>query len=427
VSRAHRNSAIRTGCLLTAVFILCVTSGSSAQTLERTFHAPKADVEQVLRTLRAYAGGELPVLDGFVDAGVQTLDRYERPYYKYSLEVSSANPNESAVRVSVKITAWYADPNVSRAGYRILPSNGRLESDLLARLEEALRGKAPAQAANPKASPVAHDVPPTSALPDAASAAKSSEVFWASQNPSSSLSPEQASSYRKPVDSAAAKHVQQLEQEAKNLEDILHNQSKPDNLALVKDSRTPVVSHPGEGGKLLFLADAEDEFQFLEAQGDWVHVKMTDLARGWIRRSQLDLSAVSAQLIEPLNTLAAANDPAFQQTREETAVFPGAWEPLRGKKVKIIWVQPNEGRKDSGLDNRAQYVKSVFRKAIPGLSKQPQAVAGIVVVFDSADGGMAAATVSSLQRWKTGSLTDDLFWRQCWLDPPEAFKKSADR
>ena len=108
-------------------------------------------------------------------------------------------------------------------------------------------------------------------------------------------------------------------------------------------------------------------------------------------------------------------------------MFPGAWEPLRGKRVKIIWVQPNEGHKDSGLDNRAQYVKSVFRKAIPGLSKQPQAVAGIVVVFDSADGGMAAATVSSLQRWKTGSLTDDLFWRQCWLDPPEAFKKSADR
>jgi hypothetical protein len=46
----------------------------------------------------------------------------------------------------------------------------------------------------------------------------------------------------------------------------------------------------------------------------------------------------------------------------------------------------------------------------------------VVIVLDSADGGMAAVTLSVLQRWNEGKLSDEAFWKQCWFDPPGAFE-----
>jgi hypothetical protein len=46
-------------------------------------------------------------------------------------------------------------------------------------------------------------------------------------------------------------------------------------------------------------------------------------------------------------------------------------------------------------------------------------VAGIVLIFDSADGGMIAATMATLQQWKAGTLSDSALWHQCYFDPPE--------
>ena len=45
------------------------------------------------------------------------------------------------VRITAKITAWYADKDPTKSGYQVLPSNGRLELDLLDRLEEKFGGK----------------------------------------------------------------------------------------------------------------------------------------------------------------------------------------------------------------------------------------------------------------------------------------------
>jgi hypothetical protein len=45
----------------------------------------------------------------------------------------------------------------------------------------------------------------------------------------------------------------------------------------------------------------------------------------------------------------------------------------------------------------------------------------VVLIFDSEDGGMAAATLPALQQWKAGTLSDQAFWRRCFFDPPEAF------
>lgn len=100
-------------------------------------------------------------------------------------------------------------------------------------------------------------------------------------------------------------------------------------------------------------------------------------------------------------------------------MFPGNWAPLRGKTVKIIWVSSGAG----GNGDRIKLTKSMFRKAYPELSKTPSDLAGVVVVFDAEDGGMAAATMASLQQWNAGHLSDTAFWKQCWLDPADAFKQ----
>ena len=383
-------------------------------------------MENRLRAIQAYDAGKLPILDGFVTA--DALDRYRQPYYQYTIDLISISSSETLLRVTAKITAWYTDTDASHSGYRSLPSNGRLENDLFERLDEALSSKTPAADASPagnstpQISKEPSPTPSQSRLPDSASAAKTGSVFRSPQPATAPTTEAVTSSPDK--NSAADKRLQQLRQTAKDLEEILQNQSRPNNLAVVKDRRTPVVSRPVSGAKVLLLADVEDEFQVLGTQGDWVHVQLTALLRGWIRRPQLDLSAVAPRVLATANAAASSASPNFQQTREETATFPGNWEPLRGKKVRMIWVQSEENRKDTGIEKREIFATSLFRKAYKELSHSSDKLEGVVIVFDAADGGMAAATTASLQRLSTGQLPDAAFWKQCWLDPPEAFKKT---
>jgi hypothetical protein len=67
----------------------------------------------------------------------------------------------------------------------------------------------------------------------------------------------------------------------------------------------------------------------------------------------------------------------------------------------------------------------MFQRAAVRLSAQESVVTGpvegVVLIFDSADGGMASATVASLREWDGGRISDDEFREQCWFDPPEAF------
>src|SRR5205823_12712703 len=80
-----------------------------------------------------------------------------------------------------------------------------------------------------------------------------------------------------------------LEQEAASLEDILRNQSRPANLVAVKLDQTPVLELPRSDAKVLFLASAEDEFEILDAKPGWVHVRISGLSRGWLRRSTIEM------------------------------------------------------------------------------------------------------------------------------------------
>jgi hypothetical protein len=47
------------------------------------------------------------------------------------------------------------------------------------------------------------------------------------------------------------------------------------------------------------------------------------------------------------------------------------------------------------------------------------------VIFDSADGGMIAATMPALQQWRAGTLSDSALWHKCFFDPPETFDSAG--
>ena len=80
-----------------------------------------------------------------------------------------------------------------------------------------------------------------------------------------------------------------LRAEAESLEEILKNQSHPKNLVAVKKSGTPVVATASLTAKTLFLASAHDEFEMLDFNRDWVHVRISGLSRGWIWRNSLEM------------------------------------------------------------------------------------------------------------------------------------------
>jgi hypothetical protein len=122
---------------------------------------------------------------------------------------------------------------------------------------------------------------------------------------------------------AEEQRAQKLNQELQSLQEIQHNQVHPANLVLVRKSGTPVIAKPAAGSRILFTAAADDEFEFLDAEGEWIHVQISGASRGYIRRSALDLpDAISARLKSP-NASACEKEDGFRVTREETSPFPG--------------------------------------------------------------------------------------------------------
>jgi hypothetical protein len=379
-------------------------------------------------------------LDGFTRPGDLPLDRFQRGYYQCEIQVSSTSTGGALVRVSAKITAWYADPASSNSGYQVLPSNGRLENDFLDRLSDALRGQPPPSAAAtppvsapsrtavaPSQAKDAPDAPmpaisapmPTSAGPGDPMASSKLAVtaagspFKAGSGVNSDLATQKA---------VADKHKEELTKEAKGLDEILRNQAHPKNLVAVKKSDTPVLVSPVEGAKVLFLATAEDEFEILDLNSNWVHVRISGLSRGWVRRSGVEVPEAFASEAKVENSSAVASAEQFQVKNEEIASFPGTWDPLRGKTVKIVTVQPANGSA-TGTSSQVKldFTKSMFLKEYAELSQTSTTTAGVVVIFDSEDGGMAAATLLALREWKAGTLSDQAFWRRCFFDPPETF------
>ena len=546
-------------------------AADQARGMERVFHHQKAEVEKAIQDLHATLKGRLPILGGFAESVDQQSDRLTRGYFECAVQVVANGPDETRVHVTSKITAWYTDPNPTQSGYRVLLSNGHVESDLLDRIDEALATKAPVTAApespvslasrpvasgenhptagsrpevtrirtwngdphsrieidvgaqvkyqatrisgpdriyfdieNTKIDPellrtgvevesggllkrvrvgqnqqgiarvvleVDHakdysvsllpdpyrlvvDVYGTSAAAEEAARANApapgpmatrpaspstkidkSTLARAGLSASSSgltgspaaaivaapSSSEDIESLRRRREKAE-KELNDLTGVVQNLEEILRNQTHPTDIAVVRKSGTRVMSTPAANSPVLFSADHEDEFQVLDTQPDWVHVQISGVSRGWIRRSELNMPEGLNASSTKARAAAPAGEPPFRIAREETNPFKGNWEPLKGKTVRIIWTGPasSEGKPASAFAKR-NFAKSLLVTAYQEISSHDQGVAGVVIVFDSADGGQIAATLENLKQWQAGSLSEASFWRLCSVDPPELF------
>ncbi len=408
--------------LCTLFAVLVVTGGAVALRAQAVPYAgsypfPTASVDQALKDLQAYSGQKIPILDGFVANVSKPLDQYERGFYQFSIELLPGNSGSTIVRLTAKITAWYADRDVAKSGYEVLPSNGRLELDLLDRLREKLTGKPvdpPAtlqtnvQAPRPKLDltgvPGVSITPPPAVekTPDEVSALRNQRVL-------------------------AERHVQQLTAELTNLKEIQHNQAHPQNLVVVTKSGTPVYAKPSEQSRLLFPAANDDEFEFLDADGGWIHVTISGDSRGYIRESGVLLPDYVAAKLEKEDHSLEEKFPGFRVEHEEMSSFPGEWSVLKGKMVKIYTIQPiSQDPKESGPAVRLEYSLALFQKGLKESASVTPTPEGVVVIFDAADGGIASSSLDSIKKLSSGALPRAAFWSQAYLDPIEAFRPSSN-
>jgi hypothetical protein len=405
------------GLLTTIAIFLVIGNPARGQNLSyaRSFAKPKTEIEQALKDLQAYSGQKLPILDGFVAAGPKPLDQYERGYYQFTIELLPGEAQATIVRLSAKITAWYADRDVAKSGYEVLSSNGRLELDLLDRLDEKLGGKPSTPAAGgrsmvqaPKAKLDLSGIP-GGALP--------------STPGSSPRAPDEVALLRTQRE-ASERHIKQLSAELQGLKEIESTQAHPQNLVAVKKSSTPMYAKGSESSRVLFQAAENDEFEFLDGDTEWIHVSISGDSRGYLMRSNVDVPEKIADRLEsPAAAAAEEKFTGFRMEREETSMFPGEWTPLKGKTVKIYTVQPvSQNPKESGPAVRLNYSLALFQKGLKEATGANPAPEGVVVIFDSADGGIAGATLAEIQRISKGEVSREVFWTQSYLDPLEAFR-----
>jgi hypothetical protein len=415
---------IRKGALGAILSLLLVAlTLAQAVPYARSYPKSREVVDAALKELQAYSGQKLPIVDGFVATTDKPLDQYERAFYQFSIELLPGTSSGTIVRITAKITAWYADKDPAKSGYQLLPSNGRLELDLLDRLEEKFGGKPMPPGARsvlhstisaPKPKLDLAGVPgaaiPSPAIPPANSgAARNDELGSLRQQRE-----------------AEEKRMRNLNEELQSLQDIQKNQAHPLNLLVVKKPGTPVLAKPAEGARVLFNAAAEDEFEFLDAVGEWIHVQISGPSRGYIHRSNLELSEFIAARLNSPGAIAAGEKPApFRIEREENSTFPGDWALLKGKTVKIYTVQPiSQDPKETEAQARLAYASSLFRRFAAENKAAAPAVEGVVVIFDSADGGIVGATFETVKQFAAGDISPENFWKQCYLDPPDAFQES---
>lgn len=408
------------------LLLLAVTGAVRAQEqaipYARTYAKPKAEVDQALKDLGAYAGQKLPTVEGFVATTSKPLTRYERAFYQLEIELfpGTGARGGTVVQLRAKITAWYADPDPANSGYEVLASNGRLEFDLLDRLDEKL-GTAPPQAARASRGP---GIAAPKAKLDLSGVPGASQLTPSASKPLSIPTNELATlrSQREEEE----KHEQQLSGQLQALQEIQKNQAHPVNLVAVKKSATPVLARPAEGSKVLFLAAAGDEFEYLESDGAWLHVGISGVSRGYLRHSSVELTDFILSRIAAQDQATAAKENAapFRMEREESGTFPGDWPSLKGKMVKIYTVQTiSQDAKETDARAKLLFAAGLFRKF--AASDSEATVEGVVVIYDSADGGIIGATLESVKQFAGETLSEDEFWKQCYFDPPEAFRSGS--
>jgi hypothetical protein len=400
-------------CLVTLAACGLVASGQTVP-YARSYAKPKAEVEQALKELQAFSGQKLPTLDGFVAPGGKPLDNYERGFFQLTIDLLPGEGGGTLVRLSAKITAWYADRDVAKSGYEVLPSNGRLELDLLDRLQEKLTGKpvdppatlqSSVQAPRPKldlsgvpGARMSEPPPVIAKTPDEVTAVRNQRVI-------------------------EERRVQQLTAELQNLKEIKQNQARPQNLVAVAKSGTPVYAKASEESHVLFEAAVNDEFEYLDADKGWIHIAISGDSRGYVRQNAVLLPEFVVAKMAKEERGPESKFPGFRIEREDVSSFPGDWTILKGKTVKIYTVQPvSQDPRESGPAARMDYMLVLFERGLKESATVTPTPDGVVVIFDAVDGGIAGATLADVRKYVSGTLTRAAFWTQCYLDPIEAFR-----
>src|SRR3984957_1781983 len=106
IQRAQVHRMIVAGVMASVAGAVWLQAQSNAN--ERTFPQSKATIEKTLKEMPT--SRRLPVLAGFATSSDHPLERYQRGYYQTKFQVTATPSGGSVVRVSVQVTAWYADP-----------------------------------------------------------------------------------------------------------------------------------------------------------------------------------------------------------------------------------------------------------------------------------------------------------------------------
>lgn len=395
---------------LVLVMLLCMGSALSqnASAIGRSYAFSLDQVKRTLQDLGAYTVGKLPMLDGFVPADTPLLASFERPYYQFRIELTPMDAGHTKVAIEARISAWYTDADATRSGYRSLASNGRLESDLLDRLQATLGGAAQAPDTSMQVSS-SRDLFPKAP----SSSGEGNRVGDVADSPQREL--EEIIAEKLSVDEKA----NALKTQIRELQ-AAHSQPPAMRLASVKRPSASVRSQMNSNGPVLFRARAEDEFEVVKKAGEWVEVRLDPDSTGWIAAADLTLPEPETAKSPDQSQL------GFWVSREQINDFAGDWPELKGRKALFVFAQPRGSLPELANDDRKlTYVKQVFADRYRTASLSKNLFDGVVVIFIGGKGGVAAATMKDIKQWVQGSLADDDFVKRCSLDPPSEFQPKS--
>jgi len=207
-----------------------------------------------------------------------------------------------------------------------------------------------------------------------------------------------------------------LQQQISELQANASTQKYLSNLAVIKAVQTPIFQRDDDTSKILFRADPEDEFEIIAVKDTWFHLRLENGADGWVRASQLQ----PPQEVDDAEDAAAALN--FTTPNQEVKPFEGDWAALKGKPALFVFAQPSRAIPDAILgQSQFQFAKHVFTEGYREATHSDQPMSGVVVVFLGNKGGVAAATLADIRRWRDGAISDKAFIERCSLDPPESF------
>lgn len=401
--------------------------GQDSKPVERIYEHSQVDVQKALDALNPFGTERLPTLDGFVAANANTLDHFENPHYQLNIQAEYQGPKQTLVQVSAKITAWYVGTDsTQQSQYVEIPSNGRLENDFLDRLSIALeKGAVPSALSGVGGTP-APAAPGTATA--ASGVANSASGGSAATSPAANYDPRTASVPSTDPEvlaseiAAVRQERQKIEQQERKtqeeisaLQAVSKNQKFLPNIAVVRSPQTPVYSGPDVTFRILFHADPDDEFEMIEGKMGFVQVKLENGATGWIRIAQLRQPSDPDDMTDVSSSFNASN--------EQIKPFEGDWGQLKGKPTLFVFAEPN-GKMPEATLGQAQmdFAKQVFVDGFREASHTDQPVAGVVVVFLGEKGGVAAATLPDIRRWREGMIPDKEFFKRCSFDPPNSFR-----